>query len=94
MRTVQDGKITLSTLARRDSRRYKTERVPGPKPPRTHTPMAPQHQPAGRPPQYPDSKWTEIAERNGRRITLIILSDPGQAISKASTQRILGQIQG
>ena len=33
---------------------------------------------------YPDSKWTEIAEQNGRRITLIILSDPSHAISKAS----------
>ena len=43
---------------------------------------------------YPDSKWTEIAERNGRRITLIILTDPGHAISKASAQRILDQIKG
>jgi hypothetical protein len=43
---------------------------------------------------YPDSKWTEIAERNGRRITLIILSDPGQAISKTAAQRILDQIHG
>jgi hypothetical protein len=43
---------------------------------------------------YPDSKWTEIAERNGRRITLIILSDPGLAISKVSAQRILDQIRG
>lgn len=41
---------------------------------------------------YPDSKWTEIAERNGRRITLIILTDPGHSISKASAQRILNQI--
>lgn len=43
---------------------------------------------------YPDSKWTEIAEQNGRRITLIILSDPSHAISKASAQRILDQIHG
>jgi hypothetical protein len=43
---------------------------------------------------YPDSKWTEIAERNDRRITLIILSDPSQAISKVSAQRILDQIHG
>jgi hypothetical protein len=43
---------------------------------------------------YPDSKWTEIAERNDRRVTLIILSDPGHAISKASAQRILDQIHG
>jgi hypothetical protein len=42
----------------------------------------------------PDSKWTEIAERNGRRITLIILTDPGHAISKTSAQRILDQIRG
>jgi hypothetical protein len=31
---------------------------------------------------YPDSKWTEIAERNGRWITLIILTDPGHAIRR------------
>jgi hypothetical protein len=43
---------------------------------------------------YPDSKWTEIAEQNGRRITLIILSDPSHAIGKASAQRILDQIHG
>jgi hypothetical protein len=43
---------------------------------------------------YPDSKWTEIVERNARRITLIILSDPGHAISKADAERILVQIQG
>jgi hypothetical protein len=43
---------------------------------------------------YPDSKWTEIAERNGNRITLIILADPGHSITKASAQRILDQIQG
>jgi hypothetical protein len=43
---------------------------------------------------YPDSKWTEIAERNDRRITLIILSDASQAVSKASAQRILDQIHG
>jgi hypothetical protein len=43
---------------------------------------------------YPDSKWTEIAERNDRRITLIILSDPSQTISRSSAQRILDQIQG
>jgi hypothetical protein len=43
---------------------------------------------------YPDSKWTEIVERNARRITLIILSDPGHAISKADAERILDQIQG
>ena len=43
---------------------------------------------------YPDSKWTEIAEQNGRRITLIILSDPSHAINKASAQRILDQIHG
>jgi hypothetical protein len=43
---------------------------------------------------YPDSEWTEIAERNGSRITLIILNDPGHAITKASAQRILNQITG
>jgi hypothetical protein len=43
---------------------------------------------------YPDSQWTEIVERNGSRITLIILSDPRHAISKASAQRILDQIHG
>jgi hypothetical protein len=43
---------------------------------------------------YPAGKWTEIGERNGRRITLIILSDPGHAIGKASAQQILDQIQG
>jgi len=41
---------------------------------------------------YPDSEWTEIAERNGSRITLIILADPGHSITKASAQRILDQI--
>jgi hypothetical protein len=41
---------------------------------------------------YPDSMWTEIAEQNGRLITLIILSDPGHAISKAAAQRVLDQI--
>ena len=43
---------------------------------------------------YPDSKWTEIAERNDRRVTLIILSDPGHAVSKAAAERILDQIHG
>jgi hypothetical protein len=43
---------------------------------------------------YPDSEWTEVAERNGRRLTLIILSDPGHAIGKESAQRLLDQIQG
>jgi hypothetical protein len=43
---------------------------------------------------YPDSSWTEIGERNGRRITLIILSDPGHAITKSAAQRILDQIRG
>jgi hypothetical protein len=42
---------------------------------------------------YPDSKWTEIAERNGSRITLIMLADPGHSITKASAHRILDQIQ-
>jgi hypothetical protein len=41
---------------------------------------------------YPDSEWTEIAERNGSRITLIILTDPGHSITKPSAQRILDQI--
>jgi hypothetical protein len=41
---------------------------------------------------YPDSEWTEIVERNGRQITLIILTDPGHSITKASAQRILDQI--
>jgi hypothetical protein len=43
---------------------------------------------------YPDSEWTEIVERNGPRITLIILSDATHAISKASARRILDQIHG
>ena len=44
---------------------------------------------------YPDSKWTEIAEQNGRRITLIILSDPSHAINQGiRAQRILDQIHG
>jgi hypothetical protein len=42
---------------------------------------------------YPDSEWTEIAERNGNRITLIILTDPGHSITKPSAQRILDQIR-
>jgi len=41
---------------------------------------------------YPDSEWTEIVERNGSRITLIILADPGHSITKASAKRILDQI--
>jgi hypothetical protein len=43
---------------------------------------------------YPDSEWTEIVERDGPRITLIILSDTRHAISKASARRILDQIHG
>ena len=42
---------------------------------------------------YPDGSWTEIAERNDRRITLIILGDPGHAITKTAAQRILDQIR-
>jgi hypothetical protein len=37
--------------------------------------------------------WTQIAERYGRRITLIIPTDPGRGISKAAAQRISDQIQ-
>jgi hypothetical protein len=32
------------------------------------------------------------SQRNGSRITLIILADPGHSITKASAQRILDQI--
>lgn len=41
---------------------------------------------------YPDSEWTEIAEQNGHRVTLLILSDPGHALSTAAAQRILDQM--
>ena len=37
---------------------------------------------------YLDSQWTEIAERNGRLITLIILGDPGHAKHGVGAMRV------
>ncbi len=42
---------------------------------------------------YPDSEWTEIAKQTGTAVTLVILSDPGHRMSRASAERVLAQIR-
>lgn len=43
--------------------------------------------------RYPDASWTEVAELNGDRLTLLVLGDPGHRISRATAQRVLDQIR-
>lgn len=42
---------------------------------------------------YSDGGWTEMAELNGARLTLIILSDPQRKISASRAQAVLNQIR-
>lgn len=41
---------------------------------------------------YPDGDWTEVGQRAGSRVTLIILTDPGHRITKAHSESLLQQI--
>ncbi len=41
---------------------------------------------------YPDGDWTEVGQRAGARVTLIILTDPGHRITKAQSESLLRQI--
>ncbi len=41
---------------------------------------------------YPDSEWTEIARQAGSRVTMIILTDPGHAITRTAAAAILDQL--
>jgi hypothetical protein len=41
---------------------------------------------------YPDGDWTEVGAVAGRRVTLVILSDPGHRIGAAQAQRLLAQM--
>jgi hypothetical protein len=43
---------------------------------------------------YPDSEWTEVGRQVGRRVTLIVLSDPGFAITGEQAQRLIDRISG
>ena len=40
-----------------------------------------------------DQDWTEVVELNGARLTLLILGDPGHAITDAATGAILARIR-
>jgi hypothetical protein len=40
---------------------------------------------------YPDSEWTEVARRAGKRVVLVILNDEGR-MSAAQARRVLAQI--
>ena len=42
---------------------------------------------------YPDGDWTEVGKAAGRRVTLIILSDPGHEISSAQANSLLTAIR-
>ena len=42
---------------------------------------------------YPDGDWTEVGKAVGRRVTLIILSDPGHEISSAQANSLLAAIR-
>jgi len=42
--------------------------------------------------KYPDGDWTEVGNVSGRRVTLIILSDPGMRISASDARSLLMQI--
>ena len=42
---------------------------------------------------YPDGDWTEVAKLVDRRVTLIILSDPGHRVSTAQTSALLAAIR-
>lgn len=42
---------------------------------------------------YPgDDRWSEVVERNGRRLTLVILADPDRRVDANAARRILAQI--
>jgi len=41
---------------------------------------------------YPDGEWTEVGVRRGDRVTLLVLSDEGHAISRAQAGRIIDQV--
>ena len=41
---------------------------------------------------YPDSEWTEVARQSGRRVTLVILTDPGHRMTAARARRLLAQL--
>ena len=41
---------------------------------------------------YPDSRWTEMGRRVGKRVTLVILSEEGRRISRAQALRVLDQL--
>jgi hypothetical protein len=43
---------------------------------------------------YPDGKWTEVGRQVGRRVILIVLSDPGFAITPGQAQRLIDRISG
>jgi hypothetical protein len=38
---------------------------------------------------YPDGEWIEMGALRGRRLTLVILSDPGHEMSKAAAEKVL-----
>jgi hypothetical protein len=42
--------------------------------------------------RYPDGEWTEVAQVKGRRVTMVILSDPGHRMSRESTLRLLRRL--
>lgn len=41
---------------------------------------------------YPDGEWTEVAHLVGRRLTLVILSDPGHQIPVSAAESLRAQI--
>jgi hypothetical protein len=43
---------------------------------------------------YPDGEWTEVGRQVGRRVTLIVLSDPGFTITPTQAQRLIDRISG
>ena len=42
---------------------------------------------------YPDGDWTEMGRRVDRRVTLVILSDPGHTMTTSAAERVLHQIR-
>jgi hypothetical protein len=43
--------------------------------------------------RYDDGDWTEVGRQVGRRVVLVILSDPGHKIARAEAQAILDQVR-
>lgn len=41
---------------------------------------------------YPDSEWTEVGRRSGRRVTLVILTDPDHRMTPAQARRLLAEM--